>query len=1188
MIVTFVSQCEKKSLSRTRRILDAFANRIGNNVWQTAITEDGLKTVKQLLRKSATKSTAVSCHRNKTRQLTELVWIVGNKRRFNEIGVVPVNWTRRNLLHREWENEWTSLESMQIIATIAALLHDIGKSTIGFQHKLFHSTFQGDPYRHEWVSLKLFIWLVTDCQTDEQWLTRLQNLPEFFSSNTFTSEDLQQKTEQAKLDQLPPLAGWVAWLIVTHHRLPPLTEYWFNEKTAKNLKKSNNPKLKAEQKKFYAVIKAHDYWVRNPRSFDEMTETQQTSFWQFDELVIYSPLWQRKLKRWTKKAALHPQLQQLSQHATVHQYAISDPFLLHLSRLCLMIGDHNYSSLDANDKRRVRGSIEFKDKLAANTDRQTNEIKQALDEHLIGVSEFTAQFCRALPAIHEGLPRLTQHDPLVKNTAHKRFKWQNKAFKLAYQHRELSENHGFFGVNMASTGAGKTIGNARIMYGLSDPKKGARITVALGLRVLTLQTGLSFREDLQLNANQLAVLVGGSAQKQLFELNQNKASKNESDSSNSDNQSTPPDYQDNYESVNYESVYGSESANPLIDEWVDSEIDIADYEELGLGTVIESQKARELLFAPVVVCTIDHLMQASECKRGGKHIAPILRLLSSDLILDEPDDFDHNDLPALSRLIHLAGLFGTRVMLSSATLPPDMVQGLFEAYLAGRRLFNAQLQKSVPKVICGWFDENRCVAMPCDNTHDFKQHHSDFVSARTNFLSQQPTRRHADILPLSMVYNKEQHIAFYEAFAAALLNQAQALHQNHSILKKDSQHRVSIGLIRMANIQPLMNTAIAMFNLNDTPAAETTQYHLCCYHANQVLILRNRLEKKLDTILKRDSDDDNCLFKHDDITQAIQQNPNKTHHVFIVLATPVAEVGRDHDYDWAIVEPSSMRSIIQLAGRVWRHRPDKKATMPNISIMQYNIKSLKQPNRNIGTEVFTRPGFEQASFLLASHDTNEIIRASELRRVDAIPRIIKAPEAEFEATRYLSDLEHSVMADLMTNNKTNVVNGYWQNSQTSNRSHVHLSCLTPFRAGQAQVEYIIEPTNFKTSVTNNELLYAASNDLEQSDNHDFENQNYSVYIAEQAKEKGISSANSVKKVIKSTELPIANSHITPWLTDNLTDALVEVQAELSDLSPNTILIRFAVLSVYDSKNGWLFDERFGCWKDEGMFMNDYS
>jgi CRISPR-associated endonuclease/helicase Cas3 len=31
MMVTFVSQCQKKALNRTRRVLDAFANRIGNN-----------------------------------------------------------------------------------------------------------------------------------------------------------------------------------------------------------------------------------------------------------------------------------------------------------------------------------------------------------------------------------------------------------------------------------------------------------------------------------------------------------------------------------------------------------------------------------------------------------------------------------------------------------------------------------------------------------------------------------------------------------------------------------------------------------------------------------------------------------------------------------------------------------------------------------------------------------------------------------------------------------------------------------------------------------------------------------------------------------------------------------------------------------------------------------------------------
>jgi len=62
MMVTFISQCEKKALKKTRRVLDAFANRIGDNTWQTVITQEGLNTVKKMLRQTASKSTAVSCH----------------------------------------------------------------------------------------------------------------------------------------------------------------------------------------------------------------------------------------------------------------------------------------------------------------------------------------------------------------------------------------------------------------------------------------------------------------------------------------------------------------------------------------------------------------------------------------------------------------------------------------------------------------------------------------------------------------------------------------------------------------------------------------------------------------------------------------------------------------------------------------------------------------------------------------------------------------------------------------------------------------------------------------------------------------------------------------------------------------------------------------------------------------------
>jgi hypothetical protein len=56
-VFTGSCECEKKALKRTRRVLDAFANRIGNNTWQTPITEEGLDAIKKLLKKTASKNT---------------------------------------------------------------------------------------------------------------------------------------------------------------------------------------------------------------------------------------------------------------------------------------------------------------------------------------------------------------------------------------------------------------------------------------------------------------------------------------------------------------------------------------------------------------------------------------------------------------------------------------------------------------------------------------------------------------------------------------------------------------------------------------------------------------------------------------------------------------------------------------------------------------------------------------------------------------------------------------------------------------------------------------------------------------------------------------------------------------------------------------------------------------------------
>jgi len=91
MMVTFISQCEKKALKRTRRVLDSFAIRIGDNTWQTTITQEGLNAVQKLLRETASKNTAVSCHWIRSRSRSDFLWVVGKKDAFDKNGVVPVH-----------------------------------------------------------------------------------------------------------------------------------------------------------------------------------------------------------------------------------------------------------------------------------------------------------------------------------------------------------------------------------------------------------------------------------------------------------------------------------------------------------------------------------------------------------------------------------------------------------------------------------------------------------------------------------------------------------------------------------------------------------------------------------------------------------------------------------------------------------------------------------------------------------------------------------------------------------------------------------------------------------------------------------------------------------------------------------------------------------------------------------------
>ena len=173
MNVLFVSQCTKRALTETRRILDQFAERRGERTWQTPITQAGLDTVRKLLRQNARKNTAVACHWIHGRDHSELLWVVGDARQFNDQGAVPTNTTASNVLRAGDENAWHHLPLMTALAALAALLHDLGKATQAFQDRLKNPGLrERNHYRHEWVSVRLFQAFVGG-DDDAGWLQRL-------------------------------------------------------------------------------------------------------------------------------------------------------------------------------------------------------------------------------------------------------------------------------------------------------------------------------------------------------------------------------------------------------------------------------------------------------------------------------------------------------------------------------------------------------------------------------------------------------------------------------------------------------------------------------------------------------------------------------------------------------------------------------------------------------------------------------------------------------------------------------------------------------------------------------------------------------------------------------------------------------------------------------------------------------
>lgn len=308
-----------------------------------------------------------------------------------------------------------------------------------------------------------------------------------------------------------------------------------------------------------------------------------------------------------------------------------------------------------------------------------------------------------------------------------------------------------------------------------------------------------------------------------------------------------------------------------------------------------------------MVGTIDHLMGVA-APTNSRFLLQSVRLMTSDLILDEIDQYDGEDLAAIARLVFQAGAAGRRVVIMSATLTPDIAEAFHTAYAAGwsDHARATGMADHVNFLICG--DAPGSVF----TNQDGQDPMSLLAQCRTRIIegihASSPLRR-AQILP---------PCGEWQALVDQVDEGCSRLHDLNAV--EIDEYRVSVGMVRMTRISHTTALAVQMRSGN---LGDRIRF-LVCLHSQMPRLHRAYIETRLKQALTRKDRNDphkgvRSLCIAEDIFSRADDVGTREIEI-VVVTTPVIETGNDVDFDWAILDPISTRSIIQSAGRVCRHR----------------------------------------------------------------------------------------------------------------------------------------------------------------------------------------------------------------------------------------------------------------------------
>lgn len=803
--------------------------------------------------------------------------------------------------------KYSELDLLKRLTEISGLGHDLGKASINFQNKLRRSGEKlGENIRHEWLSMRLIEELIllipsTEPKLDEAWEwweKSWESLRQHWNIKHNTDPRADErfhhfKTRDKTLLAPTTLEGALLINVATHHKL-----FGGSENDLQTSRHTNRVATKDV----------------SSSEFRDWCYFNQTQRWTEIDKEKMSEVLCKFHKNWTI----------LKTHEEKISLKNQEEFwqgMSYVSRAALIVADQFVSSMKFNsDLKNVQieqyGEECEKDGVSAN---QIGGHKgfmpnQSLPEHLLRVAEYGSSWVENFFTQSFDVMQKESHANLRKFNlqAPEAFRWQEYAVK-----KLLDVKQPCLVMNMASTGSGKTRMNVRALAALNSLEKGMRCAAVFNLKTLTLQTRDSVINELNIPSSDVACVIGD---KNAMALHNN------------------PMLQDDY----------SEDDGGCFEMDFVTIVDAKNHD--GPSWIKDMSEIKSnldgLISKPFLISTIDYVVNAGDPSRHIDHGLCLLRIANSDLILDEIDSYDPYAVAAVLRVVKMSAYFGRNVVVSSATLPESIALSIWKSFYSGLKWRGTQNSSNTALLDNVNDDTQSCIVQSIQNEDEFIRFYLGAVDAKIRRLDVSPVLRRAEVVggqqwapgicrEDSECGNNKKDKAIKEV-SKQIGESIRYLHDNNAFqMSKDGVIKnVSFGLVRVANVIPAVSLA-KEFVKN---GIENTDVYVCPYHATDIMLRRKLKEAGLDENLKRGTGWVKNIEKR--LSKEIFQSENKN-VIFLVIATPVEEVGRDHDFDWAVIEPSSIASIVQTAGRINRHRKDVlKDNQVNIHILRYNIRAL--------------------------------------------------------------------------------------------------------------------------------------------------------------------------------------------------------------------------------------------------------